>query len=271
MFWTGWLAQFVGTLIGFNWVAYTAHEFGHLPWLLAGLALVVFASLANLYMPLAGVAWLLYSRAFKLGTAGKIWALPVLVSIGERAFPMIFDWHFGYTWLWAGFPALQLADVVGFMGLSTVGVFFNALLLQAWLNARAGARWWPWAGSVPVLFLALNVWGYVHGRPQPTDASLKFLIVQANIGNEGRVMAARGYSRDAILDRFHQLTRKGLTENPGVDFVLWPETAFPELILDPHLVRGNASKLRHIVAGFNVKLITGGYSGLTVHDSFTSY
>jgi len=24
--WTGWLAQFVGTLIGFNWVAYTAHS-----------------------------------------------------------------------------------------------------------------------------------------------------------------------------------------------------------------------------------------------------
>jgi len=262
VFWTGWLAQFVGTLIGFNWVAYTAHEFGHLPWPLGGLALVVFASLANLYMPLAGLAWLLYGRTFKLGTAGKIWALPVLVSIGERVFPMIFDWHFGYTWLWAGFPALQLADVVGFMGLSNIGVFFNALLLQAWLKARAGARWWPWAGSVPVLFLALNVWGYVHGQPQPTDASLKFLVVQANIGNEGRIMAARGHSRDAILDRFHQLTRKGLTENPGVDFVLWPETAFPELILEPHLVRGNAPKLRHIVAGLNVKLITGGYSGL---------
>src|SRR3954464_5852256 len=160
VFWTGWLAPFVGTLIGFNWVAYTAHEFGHLPWPLAGLALVVFASLANLYMPLAGVAWLLYSRTFKLGTAGKFWALPVLVSIGERVFPMIFDWHFGYTWLWAGFPAFHLADIVGFIGLSNIGLLFNGFVLQAFLSH--GRRRWAWLVTPAIAFAGLNVAGHFH-------------------------------------------------------------------------------------------------------------
>src|SRR6185437_13880186 len=35
IFWTGWATQFVLALIGFNWIAYTVHEFGHLPWLAA--------------------------------------------------------------------------------------------------------------------------------------------------------------------------------------------------------------------------------------------
>ena len=41
VFWTGWATQFVGTLIGFNWVAYTVHEFGHLPWPLAAAMVAV--------------------------------------------------------------------------------------------------------------------------------------------------------------------------------------------------------------------------------------
>src|SRR4051812_9382151 len=225
VFWTGWIAQFVGTLIGFNWVAYTVHEFGHLPWPVAVVALLLFASFANLYMPLAGLAWLLFGKAFKLGPLEKLWALPVFMGLAERAFPMIFDWNFGYTWLWAGFPAYHLADIVGFIGLSTIGLFLNAALLQAWVAARGGARWWPWALGVPAVFLGLNLLGGLHGRPRSTDAALRFLVVQADIGNDEKVAAEQGQSQDAVLGRYEELTREGLAENPGVDFVVWPETA----------------------------------------------
>ena len=270
VFWTGWVAQFVGTLIGFNWVAYTAHEFGHLPWPVAVLVLVLFAGAANLHIPLAGLAWLVYARAFSLSTAGKIWALPVLLGISERAFPMIFDWNFGYTWLWAGFPAFHLADVVGFIGLSSIGLFFNAALLQAWAAARRGARWWPWALGVPAAFLVLNVLGGLHGRPRPTDAALRFLVVQANIDNDEKIAAEQGQSQDAVLDRFHRLTREGLAENPGVDFVVWPEAAFPELIDEPRLAAGHPARLREAVTDLKTMLITGGYSRLDGTNKVTN-
>src|SRR3954451_19778339 len=262
VWWSGWIAQFVGTLIGFNWVAYTVHEFGHLPWPLAVVALFLFACFANLHIPLTGLAWLLYSRTFKLGLAGKILALPVLMCIGERVFPMIFDWNFGYTWLWAGFPAFHLADLVGFIGLSSIGLFFNALMLQAWLKACESARWWPWAISVPLLFVVLNVWGYLHWRPPPTDASLKFLVVQANIGNDEKLAAEHGQAQDAIVERYDQLTREGLAVRPEADFVVWPETAYPEPIEDPLLVTGYSAALRQLVTNFRTKLITGGCSRL---------
>ena len=261
--WTGWVAQFVGTLIGFNWVAYTVHEFGDLPWPFAIIALFLFASLANLQIPLAGAAWWVFSRVFRLNTTGKIWALPVFMSIGERAFPMIFDWHFGYTWLWAGFPAFHLADMIGFMGLSTIGSFFNAAFLQALLKAREGSRWWPWAVSVPVLFLTLNVWGHFHGEPRPTDATLRFLVVQPNVGNKEKMAAEQDEGlRGPVIDRFHQLTLRGLEQDRPVDFVVWPETAVPEVIDEPALLTGYAARLRQLVAGTNTKLITGGYSQL---------
>jgi apolipoprotein N-acyltransferase len=258
---TGWAAQFVGTLIGFNWVAYTVHEFGHMPWPVAILTLVGFAAIANLHMPLAGLAWYLYAAKLRLGRTAAVWALPVIMSIAERLSPMIFDWHFGYTWLWAGFPAFQLADVIGFMGLSTIGNFFNAFLLQALLNARGGRRWWTWAAAVSTIFLALNVAGYLYA-PQPrTDATLRFLVVQANIGNQEKLAAEEGAGfRDTVVDRFEGLTARGLAENAAVDFVVWPETAFPEILEDPRMQAGYGARLREIVAGFGTKLITGGYS-----------
>src|SRR3954471_24806163 len=52
VFWTGWLAQFVLTLLGFNWVSYTVHEFGHLPWVGAIAVLFGFASICTLSIPL---------------------------------------------------------------------------------------------------------------------------------------------------------------------------------------------------------------------------
>jgi apolipoprotein N-acyltransferase len=268
---TGWVTQFAATLIGFNWVAYTVHEFGHLPWPIAIVALVLFAAVANLHIPLAGLAWWFYSRKLDLDPSGRVWALPVFMGIGERVFPMIFDWNFGYTWLWAGFPAFHLADIVGFIGLSSIGLLFNALLLQAWLAYRNGSRWWVWAASVPILFIAMNVWGLFHGRAPPADSSLRLLVVQANIGNQDKLAAEQGEGfRDTVVDHYHQLTLKGLSEHKTADFVVWPETAFPELIDDPSLLTGYSAKLRELVAGLGTRLITGGYSRLESTNQTTN-
>ena len=44
----GWVAQFVFTLTGFHWVAHTAREFGHLPWIAAALALLLFCCVGRI-------------------------------------------------------------------------------------------------------------------------------------------------------------------------------------------------------------------------------
>lgn len=268
----GWFTQFTLTLIGFNWVAYTVHEFGHLPWPIAILALLAFCSFAHLHIPLAGVAWFYFCRTFKVSETGKIWALPIFLSLGERLFPMIFQWHLGYTWLWAKFPAYHLADMIGFLGLSTIGLLLNAFFLAAYLNYQSQKRWLHLIVLPIVFFAALNLAGWWRSSNLvTTDAKLNVLIVQANIENEEKIAAENGSRfRDVVIDRFIGLTEKALGEVPHPDLVVWPETAFPDIITDPDLNFGYPAKLREAIRRWNVKMVTGGYSLLAKTNQITN-
>lgn len=260
VFWTGWLAQFVFTLIGFNWVAYTVHEFGHLPWPLAILVLLGYGSIANLYLPLAGVAWAWTTRKLRLNLNGQLVALVIFVSLGERAFPMIFDWHFGYAWYWAKFPAYHLADIFGFIGLANIGLLFNALILKGFLSRPQSSRWWVWAASTAAVFLGLNLLGWVHAKGvQKPDANLKFLLVQADIDNQEKLASETGSAfRDVVISKWIQGSQLGLQSGPA-DYIVWPETAFPEVI-DSSTLRGvYPMKLKAAILNGQTPLITGGY------------
>lgn len=272
IFWTGWITQFVLTLIGFNWVSYTVHEFGHLPWWAAILTLFAFCAFANLYVPLSGLVWLFVTRRLQLQPFAQVLALPIFFSIAERLFPMIFDWNFGYTWLWAGFPAFHLADVIGFIGLSNIGVFFNAALLWAYLEGKARRPWRAWPLSVLGLFLLMNAIGFWHGqRVQTADQMTKMLVVQANIGNQEKLMSDYGWAyRDKVMERFRSNTLEGLTQFPDTDYVVWPETAFPEIVSDPELLQGYAQNLKRLITMSKTKFLIGGYSRLIQNGRITN-
>lgn len=57
VFFGGLITSFVFTLIGFNWVTYLLHEFAHLPWSFAVIGMIIYALIAHLFVPLAGVLW----------------------------------------------------------------------------------------------------------------------------------------------------------------------------------------------------------------------
>src|SRR5262249_18437360 len=150
----------------------------------------------------------------------------------------------------------QLADICGFIGLSLIGLTFNALFLHSYLKWKKGERWLPAFLMVPVIFLALNVWGYFHKQTlEKPDASAKFLIVQANVGNQEKLEAEAGsHFRDVVIDRFVGLTRQGLEKYGRADFAVWPETAFPEIIDEPTMGGPYPFKLRQYVSAMNTKL-----------------
>ncbi len=262
IFWTGWLAQFVFTLVGFHWIAYTIHEFGHLPWILGFGTLILFCSVANLYVPIVGLLWFFLSRRLRLNQTSQIALVVILSCAGRRLFPMIFDWNMGYTWLWARLPAFHLADIVGFNGLSDLTLIINGILLLAWCKFRAKEVWWPAAVTGPVFLLVLNFWGAIHGAQlRPTDKSLRVLIVQANIGNQEKLAAEQGSAyREVVINQFIHTTEQGLKEQGPADFAVWPETAFPEEILTPTLNAHYPMMLKEFIIRSHTKLITGGYS-----------
>lgn len=258
--WGGWAAQFSFCLIGFHWVAYTAHEFGQMPWPVAILVLLLFCAFGHLYLVLSGLVWALLRDRLALPRWAQMLLLPVVTALCARYVPMIFPWNLGYPWLWARLPVFQLAEFVGFEGLSVLTLLLNLALLAAWEGRKERSGAWLFGGTVAFLLL-VNGAGWAVGRGQPApDAEARVLVVQGNVGNLEKIYAEKGLGfRDEIVGRYFRLTRQGIAR-PGSrppDFAVWPETAFPEAIRADRLHAGYAAMLQHFVRSGNVPLVTG--------------
>ena len=255
----GWAAQFIFTLIGFHWVAHTAHEFGHLPWALSALVLLLFCSLGHLYLPIAGLVFALLRGRMTLPRWAQVGLLPALTALGEYAWPMIFPWNLGYAWFWGKLPVYQLAEYTGFQGLSALTIFVNLAFLAAW-EGRGSWRGARILGAALAVFAAANLLGWLRGVSlPPPDGRMRILIVQANIGNLAKEYAEWGQGfREEILWKYFSLTTRGWAGSQGrPDFALWPESAFPDTIYPGRMGEGNTLALREFLRSRSIPLVTG--------------
>lgn len=263
----GWLAQFILNLIGFHWIAYTAVEFGHFPLWGGILSLVGFASIAHLYFPVAGVSahWLIHRFGLKGKSSLFVYAL--VFALFDRHFPKIFPWHFGYPWLWAGWPGAQFSDVIGFEGLNVLTILVNALVAWAVVEGLlkfAGARRKPWliAGAAAALVVTVNLlgWGRESAWKQ-TDAELKVLAIQGNIGNFEKLMVElRSDFGVPIVQKYVHMSRLALNQHPEAELMIWPETAFPSHLDRAFLNQFLPMQVRSFLRETHMPLLTGAYS-----------
>ncbi|MGR9116133.1 MAG: apolipoprotein N-acyltransferase [Gammaproteobacteria bacterium] len=272
----GFITTFVYTMIGFNWVTYTLHEFAQVNWFLAGIGMILFALFAHLFVPVAGLVWFVGRKTCQWQQGLSLTFMAVLTALCEYSLPMLFKWNFGYSWYGANIPVYQWAEFVGFTGLSMVTILLNLPLFLAWRRRREFAGKLIF-GAVLVLFLGLNLGGAVlkDRLPEP-DATFTTLLVQANIGNiEKQAMEhGRGFQSE-ILKKYMSETDDGLQAHQGaaVDFVLWSETAFPALLGGPYNHAPYAQALSRYLRERQVALLTGSYakderSGLITNSLF---
>ena len=132
VFWGGVITAFVFTLIGFNWMTYTLHEFAHLPWPLAVFGMLIFALVGHLFVAAAGVLWFLGRKTFRWPERLSLWMLALITVLCEANSLTLFDWNFGYSWYGAGLPVYQWAEFIGFSGLSAATLLCNLPLYLAW-------------------------------------------------------------------------------------------------------------------------------------------
>jgi len=258
--WGGWLAQFLFCLIGFHWVAYTAHEFGQMPWPAAIGVLLLFCAFGHLYLVLSGLLWAALRDRLRLSRTQQLLLLPCVTALCHRYVPMIFPWNLGYPWLFARLPAFQLAEFAGFEGLGVMTLFLNLALLSAWERRKDRAGAFVLGGTAAFLLL-INWAGWAVGRGQPApDGEARVLVVQGNVGNLEKIYAEKGVGyRDDIVSRYFRLTREGIRRagSPAPDFAVWPETAFPDVIRADRLHAGYAGVLGQFVRAGGVPLVTG--------------
>jgi apolipoprotein N-acyltransferase len=259
---SGFAAQFVLTLIGFNWIAHTATEYGHIPFVLSLLIMLGFCCFAGLNVVITGVvAWYVQRKA-RMPLLWYLIFLAVLSAFSDWMYPTIFPWNTAYPLLWSGFKSSQLAEYVGFNLLSIPVYLANVCFALAWL--RFPQKKW----SRPLLIFVAGLFIFeslgilstkLLGRE---DSLLNVLVVQPNIGNYDKYYAERGDGyQQPIIDKDLEYTREGLKATPTKpDVIVWPETAFPAN-LDPYFMNSvYAQQLRKFVDDNDVTLITGAYS-----------
>ena len=247
----GWLCQFVFNVIGFHWAAYTIKEFGFFPWPLAVLGFLAFAGFANLHIPIALWVWFYLKPAKNTLTAWVL--LPVLFALGQKYYPMIFPWYFSYTWFYAGWPAVQTAELWGFSFIHTLILFSNLLFVFVFKHFKKGKK--PlWAlGGWLLAFALLNGWGlYLQNRLPPADKTARVLVIQPSISHQ---LQREPYSGPMIMNKLIDQTSKAL-KNQEVDFILWPEGAYPYAI-HTHAAQGAGLRgdLKKAVQKWNTPLV----------------
>ncbi len=259
----GWLTSFVFTIIGFNWVAHTLHVFGHLPWGLAIPGMLIFAAIAHLYVPLAGIIWFWGSKKFNWPESLSIAIMALLTTLSEAYSLTLFDWNFGYTWYGSNIPIFQWAEFIGFSGLSAATILSNLLLYHAWIKRKKTSGKLIFL-SVLLVFCVLNVGGiWLKNRlPQP-DAKFNTLLIQANIGNQEKLAVRLGKGHlEETIDRNLSLTEQSLKSHQGtkIDFILWPEVAFPALLGEQFMNNRYSLALSNFIQNKQIPLITGAFS-----------
>ncbi len=261
IWWSGWIAQWVLTIIGFNWVAHTIHEFGQMPWPIALLGLVLYSCFASLHVPIAGLIWFYSKRFLKLGPRASVFLLPASFIIAELCYPMIFDWHLGYPLLPTGWAGIHVAEWIGFKGISALVVVTNGLLFWAYQNRAIKKSAYAGVGAVASLIIALTALGlWLKSNIAMPESQTSVLIVQANIGNLEKIEQERtDDARATVLNRYLAQTAEALkTAKP--DFAVWPETAFPHILNGANLQNSEyAQKLVSFLQLNNLNLMTGGY------------
>lgn len=257
-----WVTQFILSLIGFHWIAYTAFEFGGFNWALSLLTLILFAAFIHLHIPIAALISHEIHRRFKLQGIQALFVYALVFALVERAWPMIFPWHMGYTLLYARIPVFQWADVIGFDGLSALVFLLNAWVAHIWQkqdDMQAVFKHAPMLAILVIVLMFGGIWKKKYWRK--TDEILHVLAVQPNIGNAEKIYAEHGISYKAkIMFKLNSLTQKGLIDNLDSDLIVWPETAFPDYIDRPEKSKAQIDLLKSALGTYNKPIVMGAFS-----------
>lgn len=256
----GWWTQFVLTLIGFHWIAFVSHEYGHIPWPVSAVILLLFASAMHLYIPLATLFSHWLRQRLNLHPVSLLFTLALSTSLFEVLWPSLFQWNLGYTLYGFHLPWAQLAEYVGILGLSCAIFLINALV--AWCYFSRSKRSFIAVGLTAALILALIPVGLqLETAAQKSNGQFSILLVQPNIGNTEKYYAERGAGYiQYILDKDIEVTDRGLTQNPDVDLVAWAETAFPEFLNTHHYGRRYTTQLVSYIQKTKKNFYIGAYS-----------
>jgi apolipoprotein N-acyltransferase len=222
------MIYFTGTIY---WVYHSMYYYGHLPFVLS----ILFLIILSLYLALYVAAFSLCYSVIR----GK-WDLPALViaPVLWVTFEYLRTYALtGFPWSLLGYsqykalPLIQIADITGVYGVSFLVAAANsavcdvASLVRSSSAGKGNETRWPVILSTGIftVFLASSLWyGAVLLKAEEGKDKVKVSVIQGNIPQD-RKWDVR-FQRD-VIDTYETLSRGVLKDHP--DLIVWPESALP--------------------------------------------
>ena len=207
-FFLGWFAGFICTTILLSWLVKVA-----------GPIYFILPIYLGLYWGIFSFLLCSLQRKGRIFIGACIWFfLEILVTHLLTGFP----------WLLLGLSQWKNSIILPFAGIS--GIYgISSLIILANLSLFYGFRK-RYVVSLLVsilIFLSVSIYGKNFGRETFSRTyTIKVLIVQENISSTEKKSAYE------ILNSYYDTTAKILKKEKGVELVIWPESTFPDYLLE---------------------------------------
>jgi apolipoprotein N-acyltransferase len=224
MSWWMGTATFLG---GYYWLVHLFQEFASFPLFLAFPLYLVFCAAQGLQFGLIGTLTWKTSRSSGISMG---WLLPPALAAGEFAIPLFFQSYLANSLAYVP-QLIQPADLGGVLLVSFIVASVSGALYEV-ISARAEHRPFPWAAAAVCLALVAADLGYSAGRIRQMDArdaaaeKVTTAMIQGNVGGIQKHEALA----EGIL-RFRVMTEDLMRDRPDVGLIVWPESAFNEIVL----------------------------------------
>jgi apolipoprotein N-acyltransferase len=259
--WFGFWAGMVFYFFGLRWVTNTIVNYGNLPVIVSYLVLLLLAAYLSLYMALFCYLLKKWSRGnllYFIFLAPGLWtSLEYLRSTHSQ---------YGFSWLGLGYsqsgnlPVIQMAEITGVYGISTLIVFINAslfYLLNTWLTRRDSAPNKKQVAGVLGLSLAIGVFWIGYGQMalekwENDPSSSKPLKVGLAQGNIQQHLKWNPLYQNQVVATYRKLSLEAAQSKP--DLIVWPEAAIPFYY---SLDKKNSALIKDIVQTTKTPLLLG--------------
>lgn len=254
----GWLAGAVANTGGFYWVSGLLERFGHLPFLVAVLGLLLLAAYQ------AVVFWFFFwvvrsirlqSRE-QLGTPIPMVVLAPIVMVSfELLVPFLFPWYLAITQAWLP-PVIQIAEFTGPLGITAFLMVINGALYD--VITESGARRKRSALVGVVIVAAVLAYGFIRisqvDKLRAEAPPLKVGVVQGNIPFD-----EKGYSKPNLAaEQLRDLQKMSADlEAQGAEFIMWTESSYPYGVPRDATTDFQERDARRIREGFSAPLMLG--------------
>jgi len=245
-----YLMAFFFSLFSVYWVG--AWQVGKDPFLMIAGGLLMFINPVFFLIP----STLLYFARSVIGKKASLFLFPIFWVTYEYAY-MLTDASFPWLTLGNGLSHfnlfIQIADVIGALGLSVIIVFINLFLFKAYNFYKTHRKLsYIYTTAAFILFAIPLVYGVFRiSSFKLSENKVKIGLIQPDLDPYEKWA---GGNLNDFAEEYFSLSKKAV--NSGAEFLVWPETAFPVYLFSGNYP-GTVGRIYDFLNKNNVQLLTG--------------